>query len=197
MRPLLLSLLPAPLAGCAAPQGPPAVAVATGQYDRAFDAVRDTLTRYRFELERVDARAGVITTRPKSTGGLATPWDREQSTLDQAWENLLDEQRRIVRVTFEPWEPMSGTTPAPPPDRDLRALDQGMIAHVDVVIERVQHACRRLEPSSIQLSSVTEDPALRERGLWPSYNVAFSQDPLLARRLAEAIRAALPARARE
>jgi hypothetical protein len=193
---LPLILLAGLLAGCSAPKAPPAIAVAPGQYAQAFDTARDTLTRYRFELERVDARAGVITTRPKSTGGLATPWDREQSTLEQAWEDLLDEQRRIVRITFEPAGPASGTPP-PPPETDLREAASPLTAHVDVVIERVQHAGRRLEPSAIQLSSVTEDPALRERGLWPSYNVAFSQDPLLARRLAEAIREALHARARE
>lgn len=76
----------------------------------AFDAVRETLIDYRFALERVDAWRGVITTRPKRTAGLASPWDREQSGLDQEWEDLLNEQRRVVRVEFTRDEATSSFT---------------------------------------------------------------------------------------
>jgi hypothetical protein len=181
MRRVLMPLLVF-LQACAAPQAPPDVAVAPGQYSAAFDAARATLTRYNFQLERVDARAGVITTRSKPTAGLATPWDREQSTLAQMWEDLLDEHRRTVRITFDPATPTA----------DLRESTAPVTLHVDATISRVQHAGRRLEPTAMQHSSVAIDPDLQARGLWPTYEVAFSQDPQLARRLADEIRQALP-----
>lgn len=79
----------------------PGMAIDAQQSSLAFDAARETLMEYRFALDRVDARRGVITTRPKRTAGLASPWDREQSGMDQEWEDLLNEQRRVVRVDFE------------------------------------------------------------------------------------------------
>jgi hypothetical protein len=193
---VLLTLVPALLlAGCAS--APPEIAVAPGQYGRAFDEARETLVRYRFELERVDARTGVITSRPKSTGGLATPWNRDQSTLYQELEDLGNEQRRVVRITFEPKgaapiaDPRGAASP-PPEETDLRRATVPMTAHVDVVVERVQHAGWRVEPTAVRYSSITRDPELVARGMWPSYEVAFSQDPQLARRLAEDIRRKLP-----
>jgi hypothetical protein len=175
--------------GCAVPTAPPEVAVDTGSYAPAFDAAKRTLTSYRFELERVDARAGVITTRPKLTAGLATPWDLEQSTLTSEWEDFVNEQRRTVRITFAPSPPDAAPAKA---DVDLRDRPQPVTATVEVTLERVQHTGRRLEPTAIQLSSITLDPQHRARGLWPTYAVAFSQDPLLARRIAEDIRRATP-----
>jgi hypothetical protein len=190
---LMLAAVALGAGGCAIPSAPPDVAVAPDQYSAAFDAARDTLRRYQFELERVDARAGVITTRPKMTGGLATPWDRQQSTLAQEWEDFVNEQQRTVRITFEP--AATDGSPPPPADSkpaDLRLVEGPVTAHVDVVIERIEHTGRRLEPTAIRYSSITQDPDLVTRGLWPSYAVAFSQDPLLARTLAEEIRRTMP-----
>jgi hypothetical protein len=181
------------LAGCSAPSAPPDVTIAPGRYDGAFDAARDVLVSYRFELERVDARAGVITTRPKTTSGLASPWDSEQTTLNQEWEDFLNEQQRTVRITFELAEqtssPAAGDKPGQPivlPD--LREMSVPIVAHVEVVLERVHHTGWRLQPAAMRFSGLTKDPVLEERGLWPSYPVAYDQDTMLARRLAEAIR---------
>lgn len=90
-------------AGDRAPLAEPEVVLTTdaAASARVFDAARDTLMGYRFALDRVDARRGVITTHPKRTTGLATPWDREQSHGHQEWEDLLNEQRRVVRLVFE------------------------------------------------------------------------------------------------
>ena len=82
-RPGIAVLCAALLGGCAG-SGPRSAEfqVSPGQYARAFDEARDVLTGYRFELDRVDAAGGVIATAPKTTAGLATPWDSEQTTLE-------------------------------------------------------------------------------------------------------------------
>lgn len=150
--------------------------VPPGRYEAAFDSVRDVLAGYRFELARVDAAAGVIATTPKTTAGLATPWDADQTTLEQDLDDLVNKQQRVARVTFE----------APGPD--IRTATGPVRGRVEVVIERVRRPGWRLDTTSLRLSSFTEDPALRERGLWPRYTVATEQDPLLAGRLAADIR---------
>ena len=50
--------------------------VDSGGYGRVFDETRDVLRDLGFILDRVDAQLGVISTLPKGTGGIATPWDR-------------------------------------------------------------------------------------------------------------------------
>ncbi len=170
------------LAGCGTPpKSKGGFAVAPGRYDAAFDAARETLIERRFELERVDARAGVITTRPKPSSGLATPWDSEQTTLDQEVEDLFNRQQRLVRITFEPVAP-GGI----PPD-DLRAVPGELTARVDVVVERLHRPGWQVEPGAVRFSTYAQDPALAERGMWPTYAVPFSQDPDLAGRLAAEI----------
>ena len=57
--------------------------VEPGQYAVAFDTARDVLRDNLFTLDRVDGRAGVITTQAKRSAGLASPWDGEQSTAEQ------------------------------------------------------------------------------------------------------------------
>lgn len=76
----------------------------------AFDLARDVLREEGFILDRVDAAAGIITTRPKTTAGLATPWDAEQSSAEQEIDDLANRQQRTVRITFEPVERASATT---------------------------------------------------------------------------------------
>jgi hypothetical protein len=170
----ILCLLALAIGGCAvAPRASSEVRVPTGGYAAAFDAARETLLARRFELERVDARAGVITTRPKSSSGLATPWDTEQSTLTQEVEDLFNRQQRHIRITFEPAAP--GETPD-----DLRTVSGALTARVEVVIERLHRPGWQIEPAAVRFSSYTRDPALASRGLWPAYAVPFAQDPALA-----------------
>lgn len=100
-RAVLLGLLACVLGGCAGPAGDSFV-LSEADYPGTFDAARRELVARGFVLERVDADAGVISTRPKPSAGLATPWDREQSSAAQEFDDLLHRQRRTVRVTFEP-----------------------------------------------------------------------------------------------
>ena len=153
--------------------------VGPGEYAGAFDAARRVLLDARFELDRIDAAAGVITTHPKATSGLATPWDTEQSTIGQEISDMVNHQRRRVRVTFRPTEESTGDGSV-----DLRTLGAPILGRVDVVIERLHRPGWRLETTSIHLSRQAMDPTYRERSMWPTYAVAVSQDPALARRLA-------------
>jgi hypothetical protein len=186
VRTALALALAALLAGCAAPRPEEAFfAIEPGRYADAFAAAKDVLASCRFELERVDARAGVLTTRAKPTSGLATPWDEEQTSFLMEWEDLLNRQLRRVRVTFRP------ALPAPEPPPDLRLFDGPIAATVEVVIDRRRRPGWRVESTSIRLSSFTRDPALVDRGLWPTYDVPFTQDDRFAAVLGRRIAARL------
>jgi len=189
-RALLMTLLLAIaslLGGCAA-STPATIDIPAGQYERAFDAAREQLVRARFELDRVDARAGVITTRPKTTAGLATPWDGESVTLEQKTEDLLNQQQRRVRITFEP---ATGATPPRDAAMDLRTIETPLTARVEVAIDRVRTPGWELDATAIRYSWRTQSRAITERGLWPRYDVPFSQDDAWARTLASRVARAI------
>jgi hypothetical protein len=93
---------PAPRADEVSAPGGVLLELRTEENSVVVDAVRETLMDFRFGLDRIDAKRGVITTHPKRSAGLATPWDGEQSSLGQEWEDLLNEQQRVVRVEFGP-----------------------------------------------------------------------------------------------
>lgn len=180
LLPILLALHL--IAGCSsAIKRDSKVKVGGGRYSAAFDAARESLIARRFELDRVDARAGVITTKPKSTSGVATPWDTEQSNFDQEVEDLFNRQQRLVRITFEP----VGAGDSPP--EDLRTVPGDLTARVEVVVERLHRPGWQIQPESVRFSSTAQDPAMGPRGMWPTYAVPFSQDPDFASRLAAEI----------
>ncbi|MFZ2875162.1 MAG: hypothetical protein WAZ94_11865 [Phycisphaerales bacterium] len=171
---LLLLLPTALLVGCASP-GTGEFAVPAGRYDDAFVATRSVLRDSGFDIERVDARAGVITTLPKPSSGWAAPWDTEQSTPAQETSDLFNRQRREVRVAFQPY-PASG---------------EPVTATVTVTVSRVQSPGVRPNPRSIQLTTVSRDPALSDRGVWLGDAVAVTRDTDLEARLARRVEAAL------
>lgn len=158
------------LGGCAA-TGTGEFAVAPGAYPAAFDATRDVLRGARFTLERVDAAGGVVTTRDKASPGLAAPWDTEQTTLSQEFSDLLNRQRRRVRVTFESNE--EGAEPTR--------------GRVEVTIYRVQSPGLRVSSRTWQTASFTTDPALSARGINVGSAVPTTRDTYLEARLARAI----------
>lgn len=188
---LALLLAASVLPGCsmqgAAPT--PEIGVAAGRYAEAFEAAREALIEARFDLERVDAAAGVITTRPKQSAGAFTFWDTEQSTPAQQLEDTLHPQRRLVRVSFLLPEPpdddrIESQAMAPSHLPDLRRHDDGLILHVEVVIERRNRPNRRIETESIRRSSSFVDAGLYPRRMTPEYWVAVRRDTHLARRIA-------------
>lgn len=172
------------LGGCAGSHAP-SFRVEPGQYARAFDASRDVLREYRFTLERVDAAAGVITTRPKATAGLATPWDSEQSTLGQEFEDLVNDQKRRVRISFEPADKAAAKPGAA--GESLGASDGALIARVDVGVYRIENPGLRLPPGAISQASLTTDPALKQRWVTYGMETPVARDSRLASRLAAAI----------
>jgi len=183
----LATALSTALLGCAtprrdgAPRGVPERTVGLVQapgadYGAVFDAVREVLREYRFAVNRVDAERGVITTRLKRTAGLASPWDREQSSFAQEWEDLVNQQHRTVRVTFQPDQ----TEP-------IRAV-------IEVQLQRVHRPYWRIETESIGLS--THARARDELGepMQASFTETVGLDVQLARRIAASVEAMLARR---
>lgn len=193
-------LAAAALGGCAATEtaGPADFTIAPDRYGAAFDAARETLIDLGFEIDRVDARLGIITSKPKTTAGLASPWDRDQSTIGQEFEDLFNRHFRRAVITFHlsdeplhlPRRPQ--TVPGPMP-ADLRVAAQPIVTRVEVVLERHRRPGWRIEPAVLRMSSRAMDPELRRTGMWPTYAVPFSYDPLLAERIAAQIRTAAEA----
>ncbi len=184
--------------GCRSAGGPTSVGVEPGQYATAFDEAKDLLLARQFTLERVDARAGVITTSPKATAGLATPWDTEQSSLRQEFEDLMNQQERRVRVVFAhageaPAEPGEGDAPT-----DRRDSADPLEARFEVTLLRVSVPGTRVESSAIRMSTRTQDPELSRRGVGGRDRIAIATDDAFAARLARDLqsrlaRAATPA----
>lgn len=177
----LLAFLPLLLLAACTASGPPTFSVPPGRYAAAFDAARDELRDRHFLLERVDAGSGVITTRDKHTAGLATPWDGEQSTVGQEFEDLLNHQQRRVRVTFEPQAPAPDNAPPSP------LGESGAVGRVEVILYRTQSPGLRPSSKSINLTTTTIDPAQRNQGIASQYQVPTSQDSRLAARIARDI----------
>ncbi|MFO0834025.1 MAG: hypothetical protein U0638_03570 [Phycisphaerales bacterium] len=156
------------LAGCASSEGPTTFDVAPGQYTRAFNTARETLRDQFYSIDRVDAEAGVISSFPKESAGLATPWDSDQSSFKQEWEDLAADQRRTIRVVFER-EPGS---------------QEPALGRVTVVVDRRYRPGIRVPAKSVRTASLTQDTALAQRAMWPAYDVAIEEDRALAARIA-------------
>ncbi len=182
------------VAGCSSPAQSREFEIAEGGYPAAFDAARESLRDLRFHLDRVDAASGVITTSPKPTSGLATPWDSEQSGIDQEWEDFINRQRRTVRVTFRPKDTPEEPQPSRDPGAaksvagvDLRDAQCPVIGTVEVTVERVQRPGWQVNTKSVNNSTFTRDPELSAKGMFPTYAVELEPDERLAKRIAASI----------
>ena len=180
--------------GCASAPREGDSPLVTEEYASSFAAVQDVLREYRFELERIDARHGVITTRSKPTAGLVTPWDREQTTTRQEVEELINQELRMVRVEFLPAGIEPSTRPTLTPANtaeadldDLRSQQQPLRIAVLVNIMRVHRPGRQLSTKSIRSSTIYADPELWQRGLAPMSVEVLGRDERLESRLLAAI----------
>jgi hypothetical protein len=153
-----------------------------GKFATAFDQSRDVLRDLGFILDRVDGQLGVITTQPKGTGGIMTPWDQEQSGFDDRLEDAVERHRRVVRIEFAP----AGLEPGSAEIRDMRAEQRPIDARVTVTIYRAHQPGWRLNPLAVLDSTYTHDPQLDERGMG-LYTVAVRQDDELAHRIVERV----------
>lgn len=171
-RTLAASLVALLLGACAAAPTATSFDAPPGDYTRAFEAARDELRDAGFELDRVDARAGVITTRPHASAGFFTPWVADEQTLADDWDGTFNAEQRVVTVRFFP--------AAPDANNDLREFTGPVTADVAVQVSRLYRPGRTLESSSVRLISQYRDPAMEAQGLQPSVVSPYGQDPALA-----------------
>lgn len=205
------------LGGCAAQS--PDLFVPASDYSATFAAARDVLHSYRFTLDRVDARSGIVTTTSKPSAGFFTPWDTEQSTLSQEWEDTINKQQRRVEIVFTPTPTtptVSPTSPASPastdsigqatqstlpltPDQardinsDLLEKPVDTTAHILVTVERIYQFGWRYNTKSVYLATLSDNPQATST----RYEVEISDDPPLAGRIASEIRKRAAAITRE
>lgn len=189
-------LAPLMVGGCASVPQDVSTSVPASNYAQTFEAAKATLRDYRFVIERVDARAGIITTRTKPTAGLITPWDKEQSTTRQELEELINQEVRTVRIEFVPVgapendpviNPRKATlTPADQAGGDLidlRNLGQDLQCRVIVAVDRLHRPGRLLSTKTIRGTRNYEDPELNQRGIAPLSSEPLGRDEHLERRL--------------
>lgn len=173
---LLLTLVLAPL-GCRV-SGPTTTTVESDRYAEAFDVVKDTLREQGFELERVDARAGIITTRPQNSSGFFTPWVTSERRGRDEVASSLHRQRRIVEVRF-----LGG-------EGDRRTAAAPVTVDVSARVERVYQPGVRATPASVRLRHVSED-LTRGAGSDDIFAVDHGTDRALAYELNRRIAVAL------
>ena len=92
------------LHGCQRPARPVQLTVqditlsSEGEYDALFEACLDTLRAQRFKLDRVDARAGIITTFPITSQQAFEFWRKDVHTAYDLMEATLLTIRRRVEI---------------------------------------------------------------------------------------------------
>ncbi len=93
--------------GCIHPpvaSGPTVRTIATahpGSIERPWEAAREILRRHRFEIDRLDRRAGVIVTRPLASQNAFEFWRHDVDTSYDLLESTLNPIRRRVTVRVE------------------------------------------------------------------------------------------------
>lgn len=156
-------------------------------YARSFEAAKVVLREASFDLERVDARAGIITTRPRASSGLATPWIDHTETLGDATRDLFNADQRIVVVRFR-----ADGAPDGPKEGDLRRYEGPLVGEITVERERLYRPNRRTDPTSIRFRSTTIDPDHLDRGMLPVFAADLAPDQRLAQRLADRLETMTP-----
>ncbi len=93
------------LGGCALQRGPvePNPMTVTGaEFDAVFHACREALRERYFEEDRIDRRAGVITTAPSTAGGIGEFWRRDRADAEGIALASLGAVRKIVSIQIKP-----------------------------------------------------------------------------------------------
>ena len=147
------------------------------EYADAFQRAKDALRDFGFELDRVDARAGIITTRTLAGRGAQT--GRTVSGLNASVDATMHRQQRRAVVLFRPREATEF--------EDLREVTGSVTVEVRVEVERVYAPGRRPSPTSVRIGGRTRDGLLEQRGLDPAFAGPSDSDDVLAARLANPI----------
>jgi len=175
-------------AGCRV-SGPTTVGVSSERYGAAFGVVKDELRSQGFELERVDARAGVITTRPRASSGFWTPWVTYERRLRDEVESSLHRQRRVVEVRFAPAG--GGEAAGELGGADVREVVGDLTLGVRVRVERVYQPGVRTPAASVRLRHVSADTTLSSRVARDDAGAIFAVDQGADRALAADLAARL------
>lgn len=69
-------------------------------YDRVWEQAMQVLAKTGFILDRQDYRLGVLTTRTLASSQIVEFWKPQQTDSSSAWENTINTQRRMVRITI-------------------------------------------------------------------------------------------------
>jgi hypothetical protein len=188
--PMLLLGAVAWCSGCAKQTPEPAsFRIPAAEYAIYFDAARQTLQEYQFDIDRVDARSGVITTQPVAASGWATPWIDHASSFDQATTDLIHRNRRLARVNFSPVDDATNVARSiDPVSEDLRSFEGTIEVSISVLLEEVYRPGRRASPASIRLSSFANDPRDSRIGAEQLQTRTVGVDPALAERMARSFR---------
>jgi hypothetical protein len=102
------------IAGCAAPQrhGPAVTRsfdnLSAEQRDTLWDAAQVVLREHHFRLDRVDRRAGLISTTPQTSQHAFEFWRKDTDTAHDFLEASLRTVRRSVEVAVSPAEVNAG-----------------------------------------------------------------------------------------
>ncbi|MCA9294470.1 MAG: hypothetical protein KDA20_11720 [Phycisphaerales bacterium] len=181
---VLVTLFAWPLVGCSSVARSTVFVVEASHYDEAFEAAKDTVRSFGFELDRVDARGGVLTSRPRRSSGLATPWIPHASDLTGSWEDLLHGDARTVTVEFRPQAGAGPVRLRRDPRYDVREHAGQVQVRVEVVLEREQRPGLRADPTSVRfLSSTTPNNENTHADMF----ISIGRDMPLAGRIAVAV----------
>ncbi len=180
----LAAMLQFILMGCSQPRVT-AFEVPQSRADSAFNAAVAVLREQRLTPERIDAQQGIITTAPKRTGGLASLWDPDQSSLADEVEDTLHFQTRWVRVRFERTATPENLTPE---SQRLFESNAPVRCEVEAFISRRQAPLVQPQPKVLGLTGQAFDPSLAQRGMQGSFAVALATDDAYASWLARLIR---------
>ena len=178
-RLVLMLMMALPLVGCRDASGPTAYTGVTSttvvDYPLAFETTKDVLREMGFELDRVDASSGVITTRPRTGAGLATPWIVTETPV----RDLVQRDRRRARVTF------TAASVDEEPPRDLRAHDGTFDVAWVIDVERIYVPGRRPSPTTVRLGGTWVDRDLPVEGERGRFAKTIETDDELAARAVE------------
>lgn len=150
---------------------------AADRYPAVFEAAAETLRSQGYRIARRDYRFGTITTYPKEAATRAEFWVDDATTRHQGRADTLNAQQRTITVRVE----QPGEEP-------------GYALTVEVLVQRLQRPERYLTHSAGNQITATYSAVpthLSDRGIAGPYAQNLDRDPLLERRLLEAIKAAV------
>ncbi|MEM6258752.1 MAG: hypothetical protein AAGI37_10615 [Planctomycetota bacterium] len=144
------------------------------RYPAVYEAAVETLRANGYRIARSDYRFGTITTFPKQAATSAEFWVDDATTYAQRRSDTYNAQQRTVTVQVE-----------------QREADAGFSLSVRVEVQRLQRPERYLTHSAgPQISAAYTDVPmhLKDRGIDGPYAYTIERDPLLERRLLDAIK---------